>query len=199
MPSFTNTFAALASLLAVTSAVPTALPRASSKCPSSGKARHEPSALYSVFPGSPDMAKKSSGFHVETYNNASQVEQLLVFTDIPASAKDCSLGWAQGERPERIFVVKGGDGLTELRQLSGFPDPKSVTYETAKEFDTGDKPVGAADFTNWDDLPAQGHIIGGIDCKSTIYLKAALRNPDGNTKVFLEQNSKNGLHIQYSC
>jgi hypothetical protein len=198
MPSFTNTFAALTSLLAISSAAPTILPRAS-ECPSTGKARLQPSALYNVFPSAPNVAKKSSGFHIETYNNASQVEQLVVFNDVPAKAKDCSIGWAQGERPERIFIVKGGDALTEVKQLSGFPDAKSVTYQTAKEFDTADETVGAADFTNWDDLPAQGHIIGGIDCKSSIYLKAALRNPEGNTKVFLEQNSKNGLYIEYSC
>ncbi|RGP81039.1 hypothetical protein FLONG3_828 [Fusarium longipes] len=197
MPSLTNTFAALASLLAISSAAPTILPRAS-ECPSTGKARLQPSALYDVFPSAPNVAKKASGFHVETYNNASQVEQLVVFNNVPENAKECSLGWAQGERPERIFIVKGGDALTEVKQLSGFPD-KSVTYQTAKEFDTIDETVGAADFTNWDDLPAQGHIIGGIDCKSSIYLKAALRNPDGNTKVFLEQNSKNGLYIEYSC
>ncbi|CEI62141.1 hypothetical protein FVEN_g10354 [Fusarium venenatum] len=198
MPSLSNTLAALASLLAISSAAPTILPRAS-ECPSTGKARLQPSALYNVFPSAPNVAKKTSGFHVETYNNASQVEQLLVFNDVPADAKDCSIGWAQGERPERIFIVKGGDALTEVKQLSGFPDTKSVTYETAKEFDTADETAGAADFTNWDDLPAQGHIIGAIDCKSSIYLKAALRNPDGNTKVYLEQNSKNGLYIEYSC
>ncbi|RBR04414.1 uncharacterized protein FIESC28_11567 [Fusarium coffeatum] len=198
MPSFANTFLALASLLAVSSAAPTVVPRASS-CPSTGKARAQPSALYNVYPSAPNVAKKSPGFHIETYNNASQVEQLLVFSDIPAEAKSCSVGWAQGERPERIFIVKGGDGLTSVKQLSGFPDAKNVNYNTAKEFDTIDESVGAADFTNWDDLPAQGHIIGSIDCKSSIYLKAALRNPDGNTKVFLEQNSKNGLYIEYSC
>ncbi|KAF9772106.1 hypothetical protein IL306_010223 [Fusarium sp. DS 682] len=199
MPFLTSTFTALTCLLAVSSAVPTALPRASGNCPSTGKpARQEPSALYSIFPGSPDVAKKSVGFNVATYNNASQIEQLLVFTGIPAEAKKCTLGWAQGEQPERLFIAKGGDGLTEFKQLSGFPT-KAVTYNTAKEFDTPGESAGAADFTNWDDLPAQSHIIGNIDCKSTIYLKAALRNPNGNTKVFLEQSEKNGVYIEYSC
>ena len=198
MPSFPTTFVALAYLLAISSAAPTVVARASS-CPFTGKARVEPSALYNVYPGSPDVAKKSPGFHIETYNNASQVEQLLVFNDIPAEAKSCSVGWAQGERPERIFIVKGGDGLTSVKQLFGFPDAKNVNYNTAKEFATLDGSVGAADFTDWDDLPAQEHIIGSIDCKSSIYLKAALRNPDGNTKVFLDQNSKNGLYIEHSC
>ncbi|KAJ4258171.1 hypothetical protein NW762_008312 [Fusarium torreyae] len=199
MPSFTHVLTTLACLLAVTSAAPTVAPRASGKCPTTGKTtRHEPSALYNVFPGAPDLSKTSIGFHVETYKNASQVEQLLVFKDIPSNAKECSVGWKQGNRPDRVFIAKGGDALTEVRQLSGFPD-KSVTYKTVKEFDTATEAVGAADFTNWDDLEPQSHIIGGIDCKSTIYLKAALRNPDGNTKVFLEQNSQNGLHIEYSC
>ncbi|KAJ4114681.1 hypothetical protein NW760_001604 [Fusarium oxysporum] len=199
MSFLANTFTALTCLLAVAGAVPTALPRASGNCPSTGKTtRQEPSALYSVFPGSPDVAKKSVGFNVATYNNASQIEQLLVFTGIPAEAKKCTLGWAQGEQPERLFIVKGGDALTEFKQLSGFPG-KAVTYNTAKEFDTAGESVGAADFTNWDDLPAQTHIVGNIDCKSIVYLKAALRNPNGNTKVFLEQSDKNGVYIEYSC
>ncbi|KAF4454246.1 hypothetical protein F53441_3246 [Fusarium austroafricanum] len=197
MPSLTNTFTALACLLAVAGAVPTALPRAA-KCPSTGKASVEPSALYNIFPKAPDASKKSIGFNVETYNNASQVEQVLAFTDIPAGAKSCSVGWKQGKLPERLFIAKGGDALTEIKQLSGVPD-KSVTYASVKKFDTAKDTIGAADFTNWDTLPAQGHIIGSIDCKSTIYLKAALRNPDGNTKVFLEQNDQNGLYIEYSC
>ncbi|KAF5027618.1 hypothetical protein F66182_289 [Fusarium sp. NRRL 66182] len=204
MPSLTSTFITAACLLAgVTNAVPTTpavvAPRADSRCPASGKiVHHPPSALYNVYPGAPNLSKESLGFHVETWGNASQVEQLLVFNDIPAIAKDCTVSWRQGNRLERVFIVKGGDALTEVRELSGFPD-SPVTYSTAKTFDTADEAIGAADFTNWDDLEPQGHIIGAVDCKSTIYFKAALRNPGGNSKVFLEQNSQNGIHIEYSC
>lgn len=194
MPSFANLFTTLACLLAVATAVPTKVTRSTEKACT---ASHTPSALYNIFPEQPDLSKKSIGFHLETYDNSSQVEQVLAFTKIPATAKDCSLGWRQGNRTERVFIVKGGDALTGVRQLSGWPE-KEITYDSVKPFDNAKEGVGAADFTNWDDLPAQGHIIGGLPCAESLYFRAFLRNPDGNTKVFLNQNKDNGLYLTYT-
>ncbi|KAK7409403.1 hypothetical protein QQX98_008412 [Neonectria punicea] len=200
MPSFASVLTSMACLLAVSNALPHATPRAASKCPAPGEqARHAPSNLYNIFPKAPDVAKDSLGFHLETYQNASRVEQVLVFTGIPANAKSCSVGWDQGDRTERVFIVKGGDALTGVKQLSGFPDNNKVTYNTIKPFDTAENDLGGADFTNWDDLEPQGHTVGAIDCTDSIYLKAALRNPNGNTKVFLNQDDDNGVYISYTC
>ncbi|KAF4461533.1 hypothetical protein FALBO_11673 [Fusarium albosuccineum] len=188
MPSLASVICSLACLLAVADARPAVVPRAGT--------RLEPSGLYNIFPESPDLSKDSLGFHLETYNNASQVEQVLVFSGIPAGAKTCSVGWDQGERIERVFIVKGGNALAGVKQLSGFPD-NEVTYNTIKPFADGEE-FGGADFTNWDDLPAQGHNIGSVDCAETLYLKVALRDKNGNTKVFLNQDKTNGLAITYS-
>ncbi|RMJ20089.1 hypothetical protein BHE90_008930 [Fusarium euwallaceae] len=200
MPSLTNIFTSLACLMAVVNGMPTIniARQTADDCSTSETTRHGPAANYNVFPKYPDLAKNALGFHLETYNNASQVEQVVVFKGIPANAKDCSVGWDQGERISRTFIVKGGDALAGVRQLSGFPEG-AVTYNSVQPFDNAEKDVGGADFTNWDDLAPQGHLTGGIDCAETLYLKVALRNPDGNTKVFLGQDDTNGLHITYSC
>lgn len=199
MPSLNNILASLTCLMAVTNALPTITPRAvQSQCSSGSQPiQHTPSALYNVFPQHPDLAKNSLGFHVESYDNSSQVEQVVVFSGIPANAKKCTLGWRQGSRIERTFIVKGGDALTGVRQLAG-PLEKGVTYNTIKPFDDGDE-IGAADFTNWDDLEPQGHIIGSLECATSLYFKFGLRNNQDNTKVFLNQGKHDGIYITYSC
>ncbi|KAM0420474.1 hypothetical protein ACHAPT_011767 [Fusarium lateritium] len=197
MPSLTNIFTSLACLMAMVNGMPT-INIARQDCSISKTTRHGPSALYNIFPEHPDLSKQASGFHLETYNNASQVEQVLVFKNIPSSAKDCIVGWDQGDRIQRVFIVKGGDALAGVRQLTALPDG-AITYNSIKPYDTAEKDIGGADFTNWDDLDPQGHITGGIDCAETLYLKVALRNPDGNTKVFLGQDDTNGLRINYTC
>ncbi|KAF4981733.1 hypothetical protein FZEAL_2535 [Fusarium zealandicum] len=208
MPSVASIFTSMACLVAVTIAMPAASPTLSTgttpdstqgKCPSgSATTRRGPSAMHNIFPKHPSLAKDSLGFHLETYSNASQVEQVVAFTGIPAEAKDCSFGWDQGDRIQRVFVVKGGDALSGVRQLSGFPD-KAITYDTIMPFDTSTKDIGGLDMTNWDDLEPQGHITGGVDCAEALYFKIALRNGNGNTKVFLGQDESNGVYITYSC
>ncbi|KAM5349770.1 hypothetical protein ACJ41O_006275 [Fusarium nematophilum] len=175
---------------------------AAAACPTgTGSTRHVPSALYNIFPKHPDLAKGAvKGVHLESYNNASQVEQVVVFSGIPADAKSCSFGWEQGERISRVFIVKGGDALSDVKQLSGFPaEGEDVTYASVKPFDDAEENVGGIDFTNWDDLDASSHLAGGLDCAETLYFKVKLRNPDGNTKVYLGQDEENGFHITYSC
>ncbi|KAH7161888.1 hypothetical protein EDB81DRAFT_785697 [Dactylonectria macrodidyma] len=159
-----------------------------------------PSVIYDVFPKHPDLAKDPvAGVHLETYNNASQVEQVLVFKGIPASAKECSLGWQQGERIERVFVVKGKDALSEARLMTGFPkEGEKVTYNSIEPFVREDDFAGM-DFTNWDDLDADLHIGGGYECSETVYIKVSLRNKDGNSKVYLKQDENNGYYVTYSC
>ncbi|KAH7113451.1 hypothetical protein B0J13DRAFT_243437 [Dactylonectria estremocensis] len=221
MPSFTNILSSLACLMVVTNAAPTnnvarqhlsdrtvSTPSQNSdsrstrsECPTGSEAAQLiPSAIYDVFPNHPDLAKDPvNGVHLETYNNASQVEQVLVFKGIPTSAKECSLGWQQGERIERVFVVKGSDALSEARLMTGFPaEGEKVTYKSTQPFVSGNTFAGI-DFTNWDDLDVELHIGGGFACAETVYIKVNLRNKDGNSKVYLNQDENNGYYVSYSC
>ncbi|KAM5350290.1 hypothetical protein ACJ41O_006795 [Fusarium nematophilum] len=197
MPSLTSILASLACLVAVTAA--------QGKCPNGweDRAYRPPSKLWNIYPDAPDLYKERKSFHVETWNNASQVEQVLLFTGIPSNAQDCRVDWRQGDRLSRVFILEGNDALTRVRQLSGFPDPRYVTYNSIKPFDTAKKDIGAAEFTGWQDIAEPGqiidHIVGGIKCNKTLRLKAKLRNPNGDTKLILDQNRENGVQISYTC
>ncbi|KAJ3548134.1 hypothetical protein NM208_g1160 [Fusarium decemcellulare] len=173
-----------------------------SECPAGTQgARLAPSAIYEVFPKHPSLAKDTvSAVHLETYDNASQVEQVLVFSGIPTEAKSCSFGWSQGERIDRTFIAKGSNGLANIRQLSGLPkEGADVTYNAIKPFDDAEESLGSADFTNWDDLGPNPHGAGSFNCAETVYFKVALTNADGNTQVYLGQDKDNGYQVTYSC
>lgn len=176
-------------------------PKQEIECPSgSGQTVLTPLAIYNIFPKYPDVAQDAvSGVRLESYDSASQVEQVVVFSGIPAKAKTCSFGWKQGEKLGRIFIVRGSDGVSDVRQLSGFPKGKDVSYNSIKPFDDAEKNVGGIDFANWDDLDPATHSAGMVDCAETLYFKVSLRNGDSGTKVFLIQDENNGFHISYSC
>ncbi|KAL2676476.1 hypothetical protein Neosp_010234 [[Neocosmospora] mangrovei] len=170
-------------------------------CPSgSGQTFITPSAIYNIFPKHPEVAQDvASGVRLESYDDASQVEQVVVFSGIPSGAKNCGFGWQQGEKLDRVFIVRGSDGVSDVRQLSGFPEGKDVTYNSIKPFDDAEKNVGGIDFANWDDLDAATHDAGGVDCAETLYFKVSLRNGDSGSKVYLGQDENNGYDVYYSC
>ncbi|KAM0420282.1 hypothetical protein ACHAPT_011943 [Fusarium lateritium] len=168
------------------------------KC--SGQTDQIPSAIYNIFPKNPDVAQDAvSGVRLESFDGASQVEQVVVFSGIPSEAKTCSFGWKQGEKLDRVFIVRGSDGVSDVRQLSGFPEGKDVTYDSIKPFDDAKKNVGGIDFANWDDLDPATHDAGSVDCAETLYFKVSLRNGDSGTKVYLGQDENNGFDLTYSC
>lgn len=173
-----------------------------SSCNPNAKATHlEPSVIHDIFPTQPDLATgPATGVHLETYADKSQVEQVLAFTGIPKDAKSCSFNWKQGDRIERIFIVKGGEGLAGAKQLSGFPAAgEAVSYNSVKPFDTAKAEFGGADFTNWDTLGDDTHGVGVVDCAESLYFKVALRNAKGETSIYLNQNESNGYYVSYTC
>lgn len=191
----------------VQASTPTILPGTSDstegKCSleSGAKTRHNPSAIYDIFPQHPALYKDAvSAVHLESYDDVSQVEQIVVFRDIPAGAKDCSVSWSQGERLQRLFIVKGDDALSTVRQLSGFPkDGEDVSYDSIMPFDNAENNVGGPDFTNWDDREESSHDIGEVECAETLYFKVSLRNNDKDAMVLLQQDESNGYSLLYSC
>ncbi|PKS11612.1 hypothetical protein jhhlp_001762 [Lomentospora prolificans] len=157
-----------------------------------------PEVLYNIYPEHGDLAANEvSGAHLESYDDASQVEQVVVFRGIPAEAKECKFGWRQGERIERSFVITGEHGLAKVKQLPGLPED-DITFNSVKSFDDAAKEIGAVDFTNWHTLGPFIHPTGNIDCAETVYIKLNLKDGEGNTQVFLEQNDENGFYVSYS-
>ncbi|KAM0193371.1 hypothetical protein ACHAPI_007683 [Fusarium lateritium] len=160
-----------------------------------------PEALYDIFPEHPEYAKgKVNGIHLETYDNKSQVEQAIVFKNIPKDAKFCSLSWRQGPRFSTAFVIKGDDSQAEAYQLSGFPkDGEDVTYKAVKPFDDAEASVGGPNFTMWDVSEERAHGIGMVECAETLAFIARIRNPKLETQLYLEQDGEeNGWALTYT-
>ncbi|KAH6692540.1 hypothetical protein F5X68DRAFT_59153 [Plectosphaerella plurivora] len=161
-----------------------------------------PFAIHDIFPEHPSRARGPvNGVHLETFSNASQVEQVVVFSGIPASAKSCAIGWKQAARLDRVFVFRGSEGVTGIRPLSGFPaEGAAVTHDSIQPFDKAEAELGALDFANWDESSgASGHVGTTIDCSETMYFKFALRNAESETRVYLGQDDANGWVVSYSC
>ncbi|KAF9772778.1 hypothetical protein IL306_009486 [Fusarium sp. DS 682] len=159
-----------------------------------------PAALYDIYPEHPDEASGPvNGVHLETWKDKSQVEQVIVFKDIPADAKNCGLSWRQGPRYSRRFLVKNSDAQADARPLSGFPEnEEDVTYNSIKPFDD-QKSIGGPNFSFWDDREDDSHVVGGVDCAETLYFIIGLRNPKGDSQVYLEQDDhENGWTLTYN-
>lgn len=172
------------------------------KCPTGTEtATLTPLAIYDILPQKSDISKGLvSGVHLESWDDASQIEQVVVYQGIPADAKTCSFRWRQGDRLDRTFLVKNSTALAGVRKLSGFPaDGESVTSNSIKSFDNSETDVGSADFSFWDTFPASTHIVGSVNCSETLYFKIGLRNPKGNSQVWLSQDESNGYFLSYTC
>ncbi|EGU82075.1 hypothetical protein FOPG_09868 [Fusarium oxysporum f. sp. conglutinans race 2 54008] len=156
-----------------------------------------PATLYDIYPEHPDESSGPvNGVHLETWKDKSQVEQVIIFKDIPAGAKKCDLSWRQGPRYSRRFLVKNSDAQADARPLSGFPE-NDVTYNSIKPFDD-QKSIGGPNFSFWDDRKEDTHVVGGVNCAETLSFIVGLRNPKGDSQVYLEQDEhENGWTLTY--
>ncbi|SCO43922.1 uncharacterized protein FFNC_09521 [Fusarium fujikuroi] len=137
-----------------------------------------PATLYDIYPENPDESSGPvNGVHLETWEDKSQVEQVIVFKSIPADAQNCNLSWRQGPRYSRKFLVKNSDVQADAQPLSSFPEN---------------------DFSFWGDRKEDVHLVGGVDCAETVSFIIGLRNPKGDSQVYLEQDEhKNGWTLTY--
>jgi hypothetical protein len=159
-----------------------------------------PDAIYDIFPEHPDYAKALVlGVHLETWDNKSQVEQVIVFNGIPVDAKNCGFGWRQAPRWQRTFLVKNSNALAEIRLLSGFPkEGEDVSYNAIEPFDDTKMVIGGPDFSFWDDREHDGHGVGSVECAETLYFMAGFRDPKGDSQVYLGQDDvKSGWVLTY--
>ncbi|EWG49262.1 hypothetical protein FVEG_08839 [Fusarium verticillioides 7600] len=82
------------------------------------------------------------------------------------------------------------------RLLSGFSEG-DVTYNSIKPFDD-QKSIGGPNFSFLDDRKEDIHLVGSVDCTETVSFIVGLRNPKGDSQVYLEQDEhKNGWTLTY--
>ena len=205
MAPLTSTLFSLLSLTAMATASPLMTSRTtshSSRAPNNENTKIWQPEMYNIYPQAPDVSKAPvTGLHIETFEDKSQLEQVAVFRGIPADATNCSLGWSQDTKENRVFILKGSSGLTRIRQLSGLPsEGDGVSFSSVKPFDDAPEDEGLGpDFTLWDDEQYDDwdHLAGGLDCAEEIYLKIKLRTPEEKASLYMAQNEKNGFWIEY--
>ncbi|KAI1764240.1 hypothetical protein GGR53DRAFT_327618 [Hypoxylon sp. FL1150] len=157
--------------------------------------------MYNIYPSDPSRSEAPvSHLEVQLHGSDPAVEQVAVFSGIPASAKSCTLGWSQAAASERVFVVEKS-GLVSTTQLTGFPsDAVSAASVAAYEPEDPAEKGLTTDFTLWDKTAtATGHVGGGVDCAESIYVKVAIEPVNGDGHVYMDQDLKNGLTIAYTC
>ncbi|RYP07129.1 hypothetical protein DL764_002676 [Monosporascus ibericus] len=154
--------------------------------------------MYNLNSSDADRGEPPVGyFQVEAQKNVS-IEQAAVFRGIPTGARLCMLMWRQAGSAERCFSVDG-QGLTTVRQLSGFPgEDEPVTFNSLRAFDRGNATTFSPDFSFWPDHDGPfEHIAGAIPCSQEIYLRIAVNRSYGDGFIYLDQDEKNGFYIQY--
>ncbi|OTA93598.1 hypothetical protein M434DRAFT_395530 [Hypoxylon sp. CO27-5] len=159
--------------------------------------------MYNLFPAEPDKTQPAVSYlQVQEQENQAPLEQVAVFQGIPATATKCSLNWAQAAEAERTFVVDHS-GYTSVLQLTGFPAAgEPISSASIAKYEPADQSKAKhPDFTFWDkqSKDAQTHSAGQVDCAENIYLKVALDTLNGDGRVYLEQDAKNGFYVTYEC
>ncbi|KAG4220233.1 hypothetical protein PC116_g31288, partial [Phytophthora cactorum] len=152
-------------------------------------------------PEDPDHSEPSVSFiRIATEENKAPIEQVIVFRGLPAGAKKCNINWDQAAEAERNFTVTDS-GYFGVQQLDGFPYGEPVSYTSVSKFVDADAKVTHGDFTYWDkqSKTAWPHFIGPVDCAEEIYLKLTLDTAQGYGRVFMDQDKKNGFHLDYTC
>ncbi|KAI0841186.1 hypothetical protein F5Y06DRAFT_260881 [Hypoxylon sp. FL0890] len=159
--------------------------------------------MYNLLPGEPDKTQPAVSYlQFQVQDNQPEQEQVAVFQGIPASAKTCYLNWAQAAEAERTFTVDGS-GYSTVEQLTGFPAAgQPISSASIAQYEPADKSKAQhPDFTFWDkqSKDAVTHKGGEIDCAENVYLKVALDTLNGDGRVYMEQDAKNGFYITYTC
>lgn len=160
------------------------------------------SGLYNLFPESKDKAEDSQSlFEIRHQDDQESLEQLAHF-ELPADAKECTLGWMMDTEDNRTFRV-AGEGLFSTLQLEDAPDG-AVSWNSVEALvKTTSAKAQRGDMTFWDQPEfntARNHTIGKVDCGADIYMKLQLDTSAGQQgHVIMDQDETNGFFIDYKC
>lgn len=188
------------------SASPTTTPTPSpTACAAGSMGTSTGRSMHVVLPSDPDYSTGDVGYF-QVQQGVMDINEVGVFSGIPADATTCSVRWKQGAVGERSFTVTG-NGAVSVVQLGGAFDPAQNVTWAAVEGATALGNELMANMGNWDkpDQGATTHIVGDVQCAEVVSLKfetfkgAGGSTPDESDNYWLEQDDKNGFYITYSC
>ena len=160
---------------------------------------------YNVFPDQPQESTANSTFLwvSQDSNGRNRRDQVMVFSGVPATAKNCQLRWTVPDK-ERIFAF-AHNGLMEVYPLKldnkKFKDvlgEKKITWDSVKGLKP-EKNSGTADTTNWPQVePARLHLVGALPtCGTEIAVLLSLKGEQG--AVIIGQKEGHGFFVEYDC
>ncbi|KAI1397526.1 hypothetical protein F4819DRAFT_503287 [Hypoxylon fuscum] len=198
LPSITTIAAAITSATSAP-AIPSATSVPAAAC-SAGVVRKP--TMYNLHPAQAELAQPSVSYlETQLHGSDPALAQAAVFSGIPATAKTCTLSWAQADAAARTFTVEKS-GLISVLPLTGFPAAGApVSSASVAAFEPADAEVALTpDFTFWDQTKtATNHTAGPVPCAENIYLKVSQNPVNGDGHVYLQQDEKNGFYISYTC
>ncbi|KAK5951563.1 hypothetical protein OHC33_007241 [Knufia fluminis] len=201
MHSFLTVIGSLATLSSITLAAPLKARQDDPQCIDGLKKIFMPEMHnIHIYEDVPEFPSTSTILNVMNGSSSNSVQdQVAVWSNIPSTATQCSLGWAVTE--DRSFSVYD-NGLIRFFELSGVPPAgTNITAETIAPFMEEGAKNASIDFTFWaEQTGAHTHGGGLVDCKSEMafYLTKDMVS-GGPGSVTLEQNAQNGLFLAIDC
>jgi hypothetical protein len=190
--------AAALPLLDFASATTTHISKRAVSCPATGVKQFLP-LLRTIN----DPTTDPNVLHVE--NDTATVSQVMTFSEIPATASNFVLWWAQSAPPRDFTAVGGGTVAVYALDSVKLPTDATLTPEivdaaidtTIGPFGTGR--IGSGAFGGWPAVETQqDHLVGTVDSAAKPELSFRLTLQEKGD-VRLVQNEENGWFLRYDC
>jgi hypothetical protein len=189
-----------AASLPITSSSSSLLPRQVA-CPSIGNKQFQP-----VLRTINDNTTNPQTFHVRNDTTARvEISQVITFSNLPATATNYYLQWAQSTSPQEFVTVGGGTVAVYTLDTTKLPAEGVLTpaiVEAAIDVTVGPHGtgrIGSAAFGGWPDVPtAREHLVGEANAttQSQLSFRLTLQEPGD---VHLLQDAANGWFLKYDC
>ncbi|KIW05708.1 uncharacterized protein PV09_03568 [Verruconis gallopava] len=143
-------------------------------------------------------------FHVA--NTTAVVNQVATFSNIPATASNFVLWWAQSASPPDFRVIGGGTVAVYALDSSKLPRDGALTPQAVDAAvdaglgipGTGGR-VGGAAFGGWPAVKtAQDHLVGQLNAGNRAEFSFKLSLEDASD-IWLLQDQQNGWFLRYDC
>jgi hypothetical protein len=188
-----------AAALPITESTSSILPRQAA-CPSIGNKQFQP-----VLRTINDITTNPQAFHVRNDTAARvEVSQVMTFSNLPATATNFYLQWAQSS-PQDFVTVGGGTVAVYTLDTTKLPVDGVLTPEVVEAAidltvgPHGTGRIGSAAFGGWPDVTSpREHLVGEVNATAAPQLsfRLTLQEPGD---VRLLQDAANGWFLKYDC
>lgn len=163
-----------------------------------------PTTYWPINPNSKDQSYTAENtVHVMNDTRAADgvIQQVLIFENVPASAKTCSVGWYLTMREDTVFEVEG-DGYVRITQLDGLDQQKAPTFSSAMAAEKAGAATTMPAMGGWDDktvyMGKSSGMMKEVTCSDVLAFRAYL-DPINDGEVVMEPSDSVGIAVTYTC